>query len=160
VPTVHARTRLTTYLSIQKGWKAELAWLVDQVCQSYCKTKLWLSVDMVVVKADHPNPGEPYKGTTRTAYLPDCPEGRQVLQLLRQAFDAGLVFTVGRSNTTGHDNVVIWNDIHHKTRPDGPWVTYYWHYLQCLSTKYDRVFCTWYWNDELDSIIIVKLLQN
>jgi len=61
-----------------------------------------------------------YRGTTRTAYLPDCPEGRQVLQLLRRAFDAGLVFTIGQSNTTGQDNVVIWNDIHHKSKPSGP----------------------------------------
>lgn len=60
---------------------------------------------------------------TRTAYLPDNPEGRQVLTLLRRAFDAGLVFTVGRSNVTGKDNVVIWNDIHHKTKPEGPLVS-------------------------------------
>jgi len=86
------------------------------------------------VKEDHPNPGARYKGTTRRAYLPDSAQGRNVLQLLRRAFDEGrnvlqllrrafdarLVFTVGRSNTTGRDNVVIWNDIHHKTQPHGP----------------------------------------
>jgi len=77
-------------------------------------------VCIFVVQAEHPNPGMSYRGTTRTAYLPDNPEGRQVLKLLKRAFDAGLVFTVGTSNTSGRDNVVIWNDIHHKTKPDGP----------------------------------------
>jgi len=70
----------------------------------------------------HPNPGQPYSGTRRSAYLPNNAEGNEICQLLRRAFDAGLVFTVGRSNTTGRDNVVIWNDIHHKTRPVGEYV--------------------------------------
>jgi len=70
---------------------------------------------MFAMQVDHPNPGKRYKGTRRTAYLPDCPEGREVLRLLERAFNAGLVFTVGTSNTTGQDNVVIWNEISHKT---------------------------------------------
>ncbi|XP_046578578.1 uncharacterized protein LOC124286270 isoform X4 [Haliotis rubra] len=69
--------------------------------------------------ADHPNPGQPYKGTKRRAFLPDCREGRDVLRLLRKAFDRKLTFTVGRSSTTGQENVVTWNDIHHKTKMDG-----------------------------------------
>ena len=68
---------------------------------------------------EHPNPGQHYRGTSRTAYLPDNCEGREVLQLLRRAFDARLVFTVGTSNTTGLSNQVIWNDIHHKTSISG-----------------------------------------
>ena len=64
---------------------------------------------------EHPNPGQYYQGTSRTAYLPDNHEGREVLQLLRRAFDARLVFTVGTSNTTGLSNQVIWNDIHPAT---------------------------------------------
>ncbi|XP_067665378.1 uncharacterized protein [Haliotis asinina] len=69
--------------------------------------------------ADHPNPGNFYKGTTRVAYLPDCREGRDVLRLLRKAFDRKLTFTIGRSTTTGRENVVTWNDIHHKTNIEG-----------------------------------------
>lgn len=69
----------------------------------------------------HPNPGQQYNGTQRQAYLPDNTEGREVCKLLRKAFDAGLVFTVGRSSTTGRDNQVIWNDIHHKTSEIGPY---------------------------------------
>ena len=64
---------------------------------------------------EHPNPGQRYEGTSRTAYLPDTREGREVLHLLRRAFDARLLFTVGTSNTTGRSNQITWNDIHHKT---------------------------------------------
>lgn len=49
-----------------------------------------------------------FKGITHTAYLPDTQEGRNVLLLLKRAFDARLVFTVGR-------NQIIWNGIDHKT---------------------------------------------
>ena len=63
----------------------------------------------------HPNPVRSYDGTKLTAYLPDNREGREVLQLLRKAFDASLVFTVGTSVTTGRPNQVTWNDIHDKT---------------------------------------------
>ncbi|KAM9447032.1 E3 ubiquitin-protein ligase DTX3L isoform 2-T2 [Clarias gariepinus] len=74
-----------------------------------------------VQKDEHPNPGQPYQGAVRLAYLPDCTEGRKVLKLLQQAFDQRLTFTVGRSSTTGRSNVVTWNDIHHKTsRTGGP----------------------------------------
>ncbi|KAL9974242.1 hypothetical protein ACROYT_G011257 [Oculina patagonica] len=68
---------------------------------------------------EHPNPGRWYEGTSRTAYLPDNREGNEVLQLLRRAFDARLVFTVGTSVTTGRQNQVTWNDIHHKTNMSG-----------------------------------------
>jgi len=66
---------------------------------------------------EHPNPGQHFYSTTRTAYLPDSPEGQKVSQLLRKAFDARLVFTIGTSHTTG--NTMVWNDIHHKTNKMG-----------------------------------------
>ncbi|XP_038609201.1 probable E3 ubiquitin-protein ligase DTX3 isoform X1 [Tachyglossus aculeatus] len=69
--------------------------------------------------AEHPNPGVRYPGTTRVAYLPDCPEGNRVLSLFRKAFDQRLTFTVGTSMTTGRPNVITWNDIHHKTSCTG-----------------------------------------
>ncbi|XP_066286231.1 E3 ubiquitin-protein ligase DTX3L-like [Branchiostoma lanceolatum] len=68
---------------------------------------------------EHPNPGKPYTGTSRTAYLPDNTEGREVLQLLKRAFDSRLVFTIGTSATTGLTDTVVWNDIHHKTSKYG-----------------------------------------
>ncbi|XP_055016365.1 uncharacterized protein LOC110171288 isoform X2 [Boleophthalmus pectinirostris] len=65
--------------------------------------------------AKHPSPGQWYSGINRTAYLPDNREGNEVLFLLRKAFDQKLIFTVGTSRTTGANNMVTWNDIHHKT---------------------------------------------
>ncbi|NXG22940.1 DTX3L ligase, partial [Grallaria varia] len=68
---------------------------------------------------NHPNPGCYYQSTVRTAYLPDNAEGREILELLRRAFKQKLIFTVGQSCTTGAQNVIIWNDIHHKTSVNG-----------------------------------------
>ena len=42
-----------------------------------------------------------------------------MLQLLQKAFQARMVFTVGTSVTTGAQNAVVWNDIHHKTNISG-----------------------------------------
>ncbi|XP_068959753.1 E3 ubiquitin-protein ligase DTX3L-like [Petaurus breviceps papuanus] len=64
---------------------------------------------------EHPNPGKRYEGTRRVAYLPNNEEGRQVLLLLKRAFDQRLIFTVGQSRTSGVKDVITWNDIHHKT---------------------------------------------
>ena len=68
---------------------------------------------------EHPNPGRRFQGTKRTAYVPDSPQGKKVVRLLRKAFDARLIFTVGTSHTTGATNAVVWNDIHHKTNMQG-----------------------------------------
>ena len=68
----------------------------------------------------HPHPGETYSSTSRTAYLPDNREGKEVLALLRRAFDARLVFTVGGTSiTSGLRNQITWNGIHHKTNISG-----------------------------------------
>ena len=66
----------------------------------------------------HPNPGQPYHAHIfpRKAYFPATLEGIKIVRLLRVAFDRRLVFTVGRSATTGKDNVIVWNGIHHKTK--------------------------------------------
>ena len=69
--------------------------------------------------AGHPNPGSPYPGTTRTAYLPDNAAGKEVLKLLERAFDARLIFTVGTSMTSGSPNQIIWDGIAHKTSITG-----------------------------------------
>ncbi|CAB3989846.1 probable E3 ubiquitin- ligase DTX3 [Paramuricea clavata] len=68
---------------------------------------------------NHPNPGQRYSGITRYGYLPDNREGQKVLKLLRKAFDQKLIFTIGRSSTTGANNVITWNNIHHKTNVTG-----------------------------------------
>ncbi|XP_075037343.1 E3 ubiquitin-protein ligase DTX3L isoform X2 [Mixophyes fleayi] len=72
-------------------------------------------------KQNHPRPGKYFSGTSRTAYLPDNKEGKEILRLLKRAFDQRLIFTVGDSRTTGATDTVTWNDIHHKTsRFGGP----------------------------------------
>ena len=38
-----------------------------------------------------------------------------ILQLLQEAFQARMTFTIGTSVTTGDQNAVVWDDIHHKT---------------------------------------------
>ncbi|KFZ50535.1 E3 ubiquitin-protein ligase DTX3L, partial [Podiceps cristatus] len=68
---------------------------------------------------NHPNSGKLYHATSRTAYLPDNKEGREILQLLKRAFNQKLIFTVGQSRTTGAEGVITWNDIHHKTNISG-----------------------------------------
>ncbi|KAF7200799.1 E3 ubiquitin-protein ligase DTX3L [Nothobranchius furzeri] len=70
-------------------------------------------------KEEHPNPGQPFVGVSRTAYLPDSSEGRKIVKLLRRAFDQRLTFTIGQSSTSGRNNTVTWNDIHHKTSTGG-----------------------------------------
>jgi len=71
------------------------------------------------IQEGHPDLGLPYTGTNRTAFLPNNDQGQKVAKLLRLAFDAGLVFTIGTSITPGAPNLVMWNGIHHKTQPNG-----------------------------------------
>jgi len=59
--------------------------------------------------------GNYYTGTERRSYLPNNKEGREILAMLKIAFDRKLTFTVGTSTTTGQENTVVWNGIHHKT---------------------------------------------
>ena len=48
-------------------------------------------------------------------FLADTLEGEQALHGVYLAWTQRLMFTVGRSITTGRDNCVTWNDIHMKT---------------------------------------------
>ncbi|MCK5894337.1 MAG: macro domain-containing protein [Endozoicomonadaceae bacterium] len=64
---------------------------------------------------EHENPGEAYKGLFRIAYLPDNEKGRLVLKMLQLAFKRKLIFTIGTSVSRNEDNVITWNDVHHKT---------------------------------------------
>ncbi|XP_067931159.1 uncharacterized protein [Watersipora subatra] len=68
---------------------------------------------------EHYHPGQAYQGTRRNAFLPDNRQGQRAERLLRKAFERRLVFTIGRSVTTGQENSLVWNGIHHKTRPSG-----------------------------------------
>lgn len=39
--------------------------------------------------------------------------------MLKKAFERRLVFTIGTSVTTGQENCVVWNGIHHKSDTSG-----------------------------------------
>ena len=68
----------------------------------------------------HPEPGKGYRGTRRSVYLPNDDAGRKALELLKLAFERGVLFGVGMSVTTGtQEHCVVWNGIHQKTRRDG-----------------------------------------
>lgn len=54
----------------------------------------------------------------RSTYLPNNDEGKEVLRLLKIAWDRRLCFAIGTSLTTGRENVLVWN-IHHKTAQTG-----------------------------------------
>ncbi|XP_077305892.1 putative E3 ubiquitin-protein ligase DTX3 [Lithobates pipiens] len=81
--------------------------------------EIYYNIPSGIQKENHPRPGRRFSGTSRTAYLPDNQEGKDVLRLLRRAFDQRLIFTVGDSRTTGASDTVTWNDIHHKTSMTG-----------------------------------------
>ena len=76
-------------------------------------------VEDVSFQKEHPKPGSPYKGTQRHAFLPNNRDGKTVLKLLDIAFKRRLIFTIGDSRTTGKQDRVTWNDIHHKTAKFG-----------------------------------------
>ncbi|KAL4231078.1 E3 ubiquitin-protein ligase dtx3l [Mactra antiquata] len=88
--------------------------------EEQCGTiEIWYEFPSGKQQENHPNPGKGYKGTQRRAFLPDNAEGREILHLLRKAFDRKLIFTIGHSTSTGEEDVITWNDIHHKTQIDG-----------------------------------------
>ena len=64
-----------------------------------------------------PQPGKPFYagGFPRTAFLPGSSRGQRVLHMLITAFKRGLTFTIGRSVSSGEENCLTWNGIHHKT---------------------------------------------
>ena len=76
------------------------------------------NVETIIINYQFPN-GHNYTGTSRTSYLPNTKEGREVLALLKIAFDRKLTFIIGTSVTTGKKNTVVWNGIHHKTNISG-----------------------------------------
>jgi len=74
-------------------------------------------IDSGVQNQRHPSPGQKFSAQNfpREGYIPNNAKGRLVLQLLILAWERRLTFTVGTSTTTGIENCVIWNEIHHKT---------------------------------------------
>lgn len=87
--------------------------------EGYHTIEIHYRIPAGVQTEQHRNPGKSYAGDYRVAYLPNSAKGKLLLQLLQRAFDARLIFTIGHSPTRGVDDVVTWNDIHHKTSMRG-----------------------------------------
>ncbi|XP_065883345.1 probable E3 ubiquitin-protein ligase DTX3 [Dysidea avara] len=87
--------------------------------ENFATIKITYFIPNGIQGPSHPHPGQQFASDTRHAYLPDSPEGREVCRLLKKAFDAKMIFTVGTSATTGKTNKIIWNYIHHKTSMHG-----------------------------------------
>ncbi|XP_041655187.1 probable E3 ubiquitin-protein ligase DTX3 [Cheilinus undulatus] len=114
-----------TYYGVYTGNQPEGTMTVSRTWQrlpgfEHCGTiVIQYSFPAGIQGPEHPNPGVRYSRTSRMAFLPANEEGEKVLKLLRKAFDRRLIFTIGRSVTTGLSNVITWNDIHHKTNMEG-----------------------------------------
>ncbi|KAG8122794.1 hypothetical protein E2320_018234 [Naja naja] len=77
------------------------------------KTGTQPSGKMDVHKLPESLPGHENHGSIQITYYIN--RGIQVLELLKVAWRRRLIFTVGTSSTTGENNTVVWNEIHHKT---------------------------------------------
>jgi len=68
---------------------------------------------------EHPIPGKPYGGLSITAYLPSNKDGQEVCSLLKKAFEARLMFTIGKSSATTEASKIVFNGIELKTSQSG-----------------------------------------
>ncbi len=80
--------------------------------------KGYKNIGTIIIEYYFPS-GSNYSGTSRECYLPNNKEGKEILGLLKVAFDRKLTFTIGTSVTTGRTNTTVWNGIHHKTNISG-----------------------------------------
>lgn len=81
--------------------------------------KIVFNIPAGIQGPNHPNPGSRYQSDRRLAYLPDTPEGREVLRKFEIAWERKLLLTIGSSITTGQRNVVTYSGIHMKTTITG-----------------------------------------
>lgn len=92
----------------------------NKLCDGLSSTiSIRYNLDGGIQKPYHENPGVSYRGESRLAYLPDSPEGNNLLKRLIYAFRQGLTFQVGMSLTTSRQNCITWASIHHKTTTRG-----------------------------------------
>jgi len=82
---------------------------------------LTIVVPSGVQRSHHPSPGLPFTGKNLVAYFPQTAshEGAMVVKRVLEAYRRRLLFQIGRSATTGQDNVVTFASIHLKTKKGG-----------------------------------------
>jgi hypothetical protein len=95
--------------------------LTQQSCAGFSCSTIQIQYDIPpgIRREYHPNPGTPYPGEKRRAFLPDNDEGRELLTRLRYAWKHGFIFQIGTSMTSKKSNVVVWTEIPHKTSLKG-----------------------------------------
>ena len=126
---------LSNYIQNEKGFKCAICQkqygiIVGNMPFGKMKARInknlkcdgYYDCNTIVIEYDFNNGiqnGRKYTGTKRICYLPNNKEGREILGMLKIAFDRKLTFVVGTSITTGKKNVVVYNGIHHKTSTNG-----------------------------------------
>lgn len=90
----------------------------DRISQFFKFHITCFSIASGLQSKEHPHPGRAFfaVGFPRTCFLPDGLLGRKILRYLKIAFDRRLLFSIGRSATTGREDVVLWNGVEHKTQ--------------------------------------------
>jgi deltex-like protein len=68
---------------------------------------------------DMPLPGETFNGLNLTSFLPNNPEGQEIVRLLNIAWERGLLFRVGYNPQTNRMDQVVPNGFELKLRRDG-----------------------------------------
>lgn len=99
-----------------------VAYAVNRTCkgfEQYGSIIMNMAFPDGVQSSEHGNPGIRFHADTRCAFLPNNMDGREAFALIRLAFERKLLFTVGRSLTSGKENQIIFQSIHLKTRMDG-----------------------------------------
>lgn len=71
-----------------------------------------------IQKTYHENPGVPYSGCTKVAYVHDTVEGRMLLERLIYAFSHGLTFRIRGNDSGSQIGVVDWASIPHVVNVD------------------------------------------
>lgn len=82
----------------------------DLACSGHNPSVIVITYDMQggIQNQYHENPGVAYNGTSRVAYLPNCPASQSLLRRLVYAFEHGLTFVVQTNTTT-------WGPVSHKS---------------------------------------------
>lgn len=95
---------------------------ISKICSNFDEKHILIfliySIASGIQNQNHQNPGRAFfaVGFPRICYLPESPIGRKILKFLKIAFDRGLLFSIGRSATTGKEDVVVWKNVEHKTQ--------------------------------------------
>lgn len=114
-------TMTITHLSEKlPGWTAQSILHINTKVSSGTWMMTW-TMNHGYQCSEHPKPGKFYSGTSRSGFMPDTPDFRKVLRMLKIAWQRRLMFTIGFSLTRGVHDVITWNGIHIRTEWEDSW---------------------------------------